>query len=178
MKHLIAITLVLTLLAPFTGSAKPSTLQDHHAPKNHKSVRTNYQPDIVDTAVAAGSFTTLVAAVKAAGLVDVLKGAGPYTVFAPTDEAFAKIPAATLQSLLKPENRDKLVKILTYHVVPGKLDAQDVLALNGAKTVQGGRLRFGASKNTVRVNNANVLKTDINTSNGVIHVIDTVLLPE
>lgn len=175
MKHFLFFTLVLSLFAPLTGAANS---QDHHAPKNHKSVRTNRQPDIVDTAVAAGSFTTLVAAVKAAGLVDVLKGDGPYTVFAPTDEAFAKIPVHTLQSLLKPENRDKLVKILTYHVVPGKLDAQDVLALNGAKTVQGGRLRFGTSKNTVRVNNANVLKTDINTSNGVIHVIDTVLLPE
>jgi uncharacterized surface protein with fasciclin (FAS1) repeats len=178
MKHLLALTLTLTLIVPFAGAAKPSILQDHHAPKNHKSVRANHQADIVDTAVAAGSFTTLVAAVKAAGLVGVLKGDGPYTVFAPTDEAFAKIPAHTLQSLLKPENRDKLVKILTYHVVPGKLDAQDVLALNGAKTVQGGRLRFGANRNTVRVNNANVLKTDINTRNGIIHVVDTVLLPE
>lgn len=179
MKHLFALTLVLSLVVPFSGAAKPSTkFQDHHAPKNHHAARAHRQADIVDTAVAAGSFTTLVAAVKAAGLVEVLKGAGPYTVFAPTDEAFAKIPAHTLQSLLKPENRDKLIKILTYHVVPGKLDAQDVLALNGAKTVQGGRLRFGANKNTVRINNANVLKADINTSNGVIHVIDTVLLPE
>ncbi len=178
MKHLLACTLIFALLAPLTGAAKPLTSQDHHAPKNHHPGRGNRQADLVDTAVAAGSFTTLVAAVKAAGLVDVLKGAGPYTVFAPTDEAFAKIPAHTLQSLLQPENRDKLIKILTYHVVPGKLDAQDVLALNGAKTVQGRRLRFGANKNTVRINNANVLKADINTSNGVIHVIDTVLLPE
>jgi uncharacterized surface protein with fasciclin (FAS1) repeats len=150
-----------------------------NANKNdHKTTRITKKSDLVDTAIAAGSFTTLVAAVKAAGLVDVLKGDGPYTVFAPSDEAFAKIPAHTLKALLKPENRDKLVKILTYHVVPGKLEAEDVVSLSGAKTVQGGRLKFRQHGNTVRVNNANVLKTDITTSNGIIHVIDTVLMPE
>jgi uncharacterized surface protein with fasciclin (FAS1) repeats len=136
-----------------------------------------HQADIVDTAVAAGSFQTLVAAVKAAGLVDVLKGDGPYTVFAPTDEAFAKLPHGTIAALLKPENREKLVKILTYHVVPGKLQANDVVALNGAKTVQGQLLKFRAGSG-VHINNSKVVKADIAASNGVIHVIDTVLLPE
>ena len=163
----------LTLL-PLQGLTESS-----NANKNdHKTTRSTKKSDLVDTAVAAGNFTTLVAAVKAAGLVDVLKGDGPYTVFAPSDEAFAKIPAHALKELLKPENRDKLVKILTYHVVPGKLAAEDVVSLSGAKTVQGGRLKFRQHGNTVRVNNANVLKTDINTSNGIIHVIDTVLMPE
>ena len=133
--------------------------------------------DIVDTAAAA-HFNTLVAAVKAAELVDALKGDGPYTVFAPTDEAFAKLPAGTLDNLLKPENKDQLRKILTYHVVPGKVMAKDVLKLQSAKTLEGGNLKIHAANGAVEVNNANVTKTDIVTSNGVIHVIDTVLLPE
>lgn len=133
--------------------------------------------DIVDTAVAAGSFKTLVAAVKAAGLVDTLKGAGPFTVFAPTDEAFAKLPAGTVEDLLKPENKAKLAGILTYHVVPGKVMAADVVKLKTAKTVNGKSLTIKAGK-TVMVNNATVVKTDIETSNGVIHVIDTVVLPK
>ena len=132
--------------------------------------------DIVDTAVA-GKFNTLVAAVKAAGLVDTLKGAGPFTVFAPTDEAFAKLPAGALESLLKPENKSKLQSVLTYHVVPGKVMAKDVMKLDKAKTVEGGSVTI-KSKNGVVVNNAKVTKTDIAASNGVIHVIDTVLLPQ
>ena len=133
--------------------------------------------DIVDTAVSAGSFNTLVAAVKAAGLVDTLKGAGPFTVFAPTDEAFAKLPAGTVDELLKPENHDKLVAILTYHVVPGKVVAKDVVKLHEARTVNGKELKITTEGGKVMVDNANVVKTDIGCSNGVIHVIDSVILP-
>lgn len=139
--------------------------------------------DIVDTAAGAPNFKTLVAAVKAAGLVDTLKGAGPFTVFAPTDAAFDKLEKSkpgTIASLLKPENKAKLVAILTYHVVPGKVTAADVLGLkNGAKvkTVNGESVTVH-NKHGVRVNNAHVIKTDIECSNGVIHVIDTVLLPK
>jgi transforming growth factor-beta-induced protein len=129
--------------------------------------------DIVDTAVEAGSFKTLVAAVKAAGLVDTLKSAGPFTVFAPTDEAFAKLPAGTVESLLKPENKDKLIAILTYHVVPGKIEAKSVLPVASAKTVQGNEITLGLT-----IDNARVVKTDILCSNGVIHVIDAVILPK
>lgn len=133
--------------------------------------------DIVDTAVAA-HFNTLVAAVKAAGLVETLKGPGPFTVFAPTDEAFAKLPPGTLETLLQPENKEKLQKILTYHVVAGAVMAKDVVKLHSAKTVEGGSLHIKTAGAGVMVNGAHVLKTDITTSNGVIHVIDTVLLPE
>ena len=133
--------------------------------------------DIVDTAVAGG-FNTLVAAIKAAGLVDTLKGAGPFTVFAPTDAAFAKLPAGTLESLLKPENKAKLVKILTYHVVAGKVMAADVVKLKSAKTVEGESVTIKVVNGTVMVDKAKVTKTDIEASNGVIHVIDTVLMPK
>jgi uncharacterized surface protein with fasciclin (FAS1) repeats len=133
--------------------------------------------DLVDTA-AAGHFNTLVAAVKAAGLVDAMKGPGPFTVFAPTDEAFAKLPAGTLENLLKPENKDALRKILTYHVVAGRVTAKDVVNLDSAKTLEGGSLSIHAGDSGVVVNNAHVTRTDIAASNGVIHVIDTVLLPE
>jgi transforming growth factor-beta-induced protein len=133
--------------------------------------------DIVDTAVA-GKFTTLVAAVKAAGLVDTLKGPGPFTVFAPTDEAFAKLPAGTLDSLLKPENKAKLQSILTYHVVAGKVMAADVVKLTSAKTVEGQSVSIKTMNGGVMVDNAHVTKTDIVTSNGVIHVIDSVILPQ
>ncbi len=132
--------------------------------------------DIVDTAVSAGSFKTLVAAAKAAGLVDTLKGKGPLTVFAPTDEAFAKLPAGTVESLLKPENKAMLQAVLTYHVVPGRVFASDVAKLSSAKTAQGSSVKINASKG-VKINNSNVIKADIDTANGVIHVIDTVLLP-
>jgi uncharacterized surface protein with fasciclin (FAS1) repeats len=132
--------------------------------------------DIVDTAVA-GNFTTLVAAVKAAGLVDTLKGPGPFTVFAPTDEAFAKLPPGTLESLLKPENKAKLQSILTYHVVAGKVMSQDVVKLHSAKTVEGQSVAIGTVNGAVTIDNARIVKADIVASNGVIHVIDTVLLP-
>jgi transforming growth factor-beta-induced protein len=134
-------------------------------------------PDIVDTAVAAGTFTTLAAALEAAGLVETLKGEGPFTVFAPTDEAFAKLDKALLDDLLKPENKDTLVAILTYHVVPGKVTAADVVNLTSAKTVQGEEITIKVDGNTVMVNDAKVTQTDIAARNGVIHVIDTVILP-
>ena len=134
--------------------------------------------DIVDTAVAAGSFKTLAAALKAADLVDTLKGKGPFTVFAPTDEAFKKLPEGTVESLLKPENKKKLVAILTYHVVPGKVMAKDVVKLTEAKTVEGKSVKIVVKDGKVTVDGANVVKTDIETSNGVIHVIDTVILPK
>jgi len=133
--------------------------------------------DIVDTAVSAGSFNTLVAALKAAGLVDTLRGKGPFTVFAPTDEAFGKLPAGTVESLLKPENKGKLQSILTYHVVPGKVMAAQVVNLKSAKTVNGQAITISTSDG-VKVDGAKVLKTDIETSNGVIHVIDSVILPK
>jgi transforming growth factor-beta-induced protein len=133
--------------------------------------------DIVDTAVADGRFTTLVAAVQAAGLVDTLKGAGPFTVFAPTDEAFAKLPAGTVESLLKPENLEQLKNILLYHVVAGKVMAADVIMLQKAATVLGPSVKIMVDGSMVKINDAQVLITDIETSNGVIHVIDTVLLP-
>ena len=136
------------------------------------------QKDIVDTAVGAGSFTTLAAALEAADLIDTLKGSGPFTVFAPTDEAFAKVPAGTVEDLLKPENKSKLQAILTYHVVSGKVMAADVVKLNSAKTVQGSNVRISTMGGKVKVDNANVVKTDIGASNGVIHVIDAVILPK
>lgn len=131
--------------------------------------------DIVDTAVAAGQFQTLVAAVQAAGLVDTLKGAGPFTVFAPTDEAFAKLPAGTVEALLA--DKEKLAAILTYHVVAGKVMAADVVNLTSATTVNGQSVAIMVHDGKVMVGNANVIATDIETTNGVIHVIDTVLLP-
>jgi len=132
--------------------------------------------DIVDTAIAAGDFKTLVAAVKAAGLVDTLKGAGPFTVFAPTDEAFAKLPAGTVDALLK--DPEKLKTILLYHVVSGKVMAADVMKMKSAKTMEGGTIRIHEMGGKVMVNNATVSKTDIICDNGVIHVIDTVLMPK
>lgn len=134
--------------------------------------------DIVDTAVSAGNFETLVAAVKAAGLVDTLKGEGPFTVFAPTDEAFAKLPAGTVEDLLKPENKDKLIGILTYHVLPGKVMSGDIAGQKAmVATVQGSKLSVDAT-NGVKVDEAMVTTADIETSNGVIHVIDAVVLPK
>lgn len=133
--------------------------------------------DIVDTAVAAGDFKTLAAALDAAGLVETLKGEGPFTVFAPTDAAFAKLPAGTVEELLKPENKDKLAAILTYHVVSGEVMASEVVGLDEAKTVNGKSVDIEVEGNSVKVNDANVTATDIAASNGVIHVIDTVILP-
>jgi uncharacterized surface protein with fasciclin (FAS1) repeats len=134
--------------------------------------------DIVDTAVSAGSFNTLVAAVKAADLVDTLKGEGPFTVFAPTDDAFAKLPAGTVDDLLKPENKEKLQAVLLYHVVPGKVMAADVVGMDSAKTAGGKSFTISQKDGGVFVDNAKVIKTDIACSNGVIHVIDTVMLPK
>ena len=135
------------------------------------------KPDIVDTAVAAGQFNTLAAALDAADLVGTLKSEGPFTVFAPTDEAFSKLPAGTVENLLKPENRDQLVAILTYHVVPGKVMAADVVNLSEAKTVNGSDIEISVVDGNVRINDATVVAADVATSNGVIHVIDTVILP-
>ena len=135
------------------------------------------EKDIVDTAVSAKSFNTLVAAAKAAGLVDTLKSKGPLTVFAPTDEAFAKLPEGTVESLLKPENKDKLASILKYHVVAGKVMASDVVKLKKAETVEGSSVKIKVKDGSVMINKAKVLKTDIGCSNGVIHVINTVLMP-
>lgn len=141
---------------------------DHHGMKK----------DIVDVAVENGSFATLVAAVKAADLVDTLKGKGPFTVFAPNDDAFAKLPAGTVESLLEPENKDKLVAILTYHVVPGKVMAADVVKLESAANVQGQEVAIKVADGTVMVDHATVIAADVKASNGVIHVIDTVIMPK
>jgi uncharacterized surface protein with fasciclin (FAS1) repeats len=143
-----------------------------------KSTFAGAQQDIVDTAIAAGSFKTLAAALTAADLVATLKGPGPFTVFAPTDEAFAKLPAGTLDDLLKPANKAKLQGILTYHVVAGKVMAADVLKLKSAKTVNGQTATIMVKDGTVMVDNAKVTKTDIMCTNGVIHVIDAVILPK
>ncbi|MEM8610196.1 MAG: fasciclin domain-containing protein [Myxococcota bacterium] len=132
---------------------------------------------VVTVAATAGDFNTLVAAVKAAGLVDTLNGEGPFTVFAPTDAAFAKLADGTVDSLLLPENKDQLVEILTYHVVPGKVMAADVVNLSSATTVEGGDVAISTADGAVMVNDAKVIATDVEASNGVIHVIDTVLIP-
>ncbi|MFN0108385.1 MAG: fasciclin domain-containing protein [Blastocatellia bacterium] len=136
----------------------------------------DHHKDIVDTAVAAGSFKTLAAALQAAGLIETLKGKGPFTVFAPTDEAFAKLPAGTVEALLK--DKEKLTKILLYHVVSGNVMAKDVVKLKTAKTVQGSSVKITVKGGKVMVDGANVVKTDIAASNGVIHVIDSVIMPK
>jgi len=135
------------------------------------------QADIVDTAVNAGTFNTLAAALDAGDLVGTLKSDGPYTVFAPNDEAFARLPAGTVEMLLLPENKDQLVAILTYHVVPGKVTAAEVITMQSAPTVNGEALAIQVTDNTVFVNDSRVIATDIGASNGVIHVVDTVILP-
>ena len=137
-----------------------------------------HSQDIVDIAAGNEAFGTLVAAVKAAGLVDTLKSDGPFTVFAPTNDAFAKLAPGTVEDLLKPENKDKLVQILTYHVVAGKVLAKDVVGLSEAPTVQGSSAKVTANDSGVMIDNANVIKTDIMASNGVIHVIDSVIIPK
>lgn len=144
-------------------------------PRRLSAADTDGAKDIVDTAVAAGDFDTLVVAVKAAELVDTLKGSGPFTVFAPTDKAFEKVPKDQLEALLK--DKEKLQGVLTYHVVPGKVMAADVVKLKSAKTVQGEPVQINVQDGKVKVNGANVVKADIACSNGVIHVIDAVLLP-
>lgn len=163
--------LALALAVPAVALAGPMGSKAHHAAPQARA-------DIVDTAVQAGQFKTLAAALQAAGLVDTLKGPGPFTVFAPTDAAFAALPAGTLETLLKPENHDKLVAILTYHVVPGRVTANQVAGMQAAKTVEGDAVAIHASGGTVSVNDARVIKADVPASNGVIHVIDKVLLPK
>ncbi len=153
----------------------PSQL--HHAVAVSAAAHTAEEKDIVDTAVGAGSFGTLVAAVKAAGLVETLKSEGPFTVLAPTDEAFSKLPAGTVETLLKPENLETLKSILTYHVVPGAVMAADVVKLTSAKTAQGSEITIKVTEDGVMINNAKVVTTDIKCSNGVIHVIDSVIMP-
>lgn len=142
------------------------------------TVRAAEKMDICETATAAGNFKTLCAAVKAADLDKTLKGKGPFTVFAPSDEAFAKLPKGTLENLLKPENKEKLAAILSYHVVEGKVTAKEVAAMSDAKTVEGSKLSIKVIEGKVTVDNANVVSTDIECTNGVIHVIDTVLMPK
>ncbi len=159
---------VAALALGLTTLAAEPVLAGHHE---------KTKADIVDTAVSAGSFKTLAAALEAAGLVETLKGDGPFTVFAPTDEAFAKLPAGTVESLLKPENKDQLIAVLTYHVVPGKVKAADVVKLTSAKTVNGQDVTIKVADGTVMVDGAKVTATDVAASNGVIHVIDSVILP-
>ncbi|MCX7033720.1 MAG: fasciclin domain-containing protein [Arenimonas sp.] len=145
---------------------------------HHNEAETKAPGTIVDVAAGNADFETLVAAVKAAGLAETLSGAGPFTVFAPTDAAFAKLPAGTVENLLKPENKDKLVALLTYHVVAGKVMAADVVGLDNATTVNGAVADITVTDGTVKVDEATVTATDIAASNGVIHVIDTVIMPE
>ncbi|HEU4710394.1 MAG TPA: fasciclin domain-containing protein [Pyrinomonadaceae bacterium] len=165
----------------FAGAVLFAVLAIAAAPGSTRAeVNDSLEPaDIVETAVGAGQFKTLAAALEAAGLIDALKGAGPFTVFAPTDEAFAKLPAGTVESLLRPENKEKLKSILLYHVVSGNVPASEVLKLDGrsVKTLQGSAIKV-QTKHGVRVGNAKVVQTDVMASNGVIHVIDTVLIPK
>jgi uncharacterized surface protein with fasciclin (FAS1) repeats len=167
-------------IALFTlASCQPMGAAVSEGDHSTSAVSTTKAKDIVETAVSAGNFNTLAKAIEAAGLVDELKGAGPFTVFAPTDDAFAKLPAGTVEDLLKPENKEKLRAVLLYHVVQGKYDAAQVSKLNGksVQTLQGGKVMIRTSSG-VRVDDAKVVKTDVIASNGVIHVIDTVLLPK
>jgi transforming growth factor-beta-induced protein len=170
-KFVVASAVALGVVAATTVAVTPSVARaDHHEGDKAKK-------NIVDTAVAAGQFKTLAAALQAGGLVETLKGEGPFTVFAPTDEAFAKIPKATLEDLLKPENKEKLVAILKYHVVSGKVMAKDVMGLEKAKTVNGKEVKVKTKDGKVMIDDATVAKADVAASNGVIHVIDTVLMP-
>lgn len=168
MIHLRKISTTAFVVAAFSMLASVS-YADQHMNKGDK--------DIVDVAAGAGQFNTLAAALEAADLVDTLKGDGPFTVFAPTDEAFSKLPAGTLESLLLPENRDQLVSILTYHVVPGKVMAADVVKLDKATTVNGTDIDISVNGSSVQIDQATVISADIAASNGVIHVIDAVILP-
>ena len=172
MKKLISLVAVAAVLASSTGYSA-----HHEADEKMHSDMTMALPDIVDTASAAGSFTTLVAAVQAAGLVDTLKGDGPFTVFAPTDEAFADLPEGTIESLLEAANKEQLVAILTYHVVPGKVMSADIAGKElMVESVQGSKIEVNATSG-VKVDDATVVTADIETSNGVIHVIDKVMMP-
>jgi uncharacterized surface protein with fasciclin (FAS1) repeats len=174
----IVIAAVVGFLFLNSSSSKPTTTSTVTPSKTMEKAEEKPMntKTIVDIAVEAGNFSTLVAAVKAAGLVETLSGPGPFTVFAPTDEAFAKLPAGTVESLLK--DKAKLTSILTYHVVPGKVMAADVVKLTSAKTVQGNNVTIKVDGSTVMVDGAKVITTDIEASNGVIHVIDSVILPK
>lgn len=168
--------LPIVLLAALSLCAAPIAFAEDHA--NHKSTAAASK-DIVDTAVGAGNFTTLAAALTAADLVNTLKGSGPFTVFAPTDAAFKKLPAGTVENLLKPENKAQLVSILTYHVVPGNVKAADVVKLSEATTVQGGKVSIKVVDGKVFLNDTTLVSaTDVAASNGTIHVIDSVLMPK
>ncbi|MDC8831076.1 fasciclin domain-containing protein [Alteromonas gilva] len=169
MKNLIKSIVMTVSIAAVSMTA----LANHHGEKKH-----DMKPSVVSIAVDNPDFSTLVTALKAADLVGALQGDGPFTVFAPTNDAFAKLPAGTLESLLKPENKAKLVEILTYHVVPGKVTAGQVVKLSTAETLQGGSIAISTSMGKVMVDNATVVATDIMGSNGVIHVIDSVILPK
>ncbi len=173
--HTVLAASLLSLVACGGGETAGMPAQD---PTTSGTVGAVGKSDIVDTAASAGSFKTLLAAVKAADLESTLRGPGPFTVFAPTDEAFAKLPAGTVESLVKPENKEKLKAILTYHVVSGKVGAEQAMKLSNAKTVNGKELKLDASSGSLKVGKATVVKADVAASNGVIHVIDTVLLPE
>ena len=172
--------LVSHLIAGCGASNGPSTIPGRHMqePQSSSSASSTSKSDIVATATAAGSFKTLAAALTAADLVNTLQSPGPFTVFAPTDEAFAKLPAGTLDTLLKPENKAKLQAILTYHVVAQRVPASEVMTLASAKTVEGKEVKISHEGGKVMVNGANVTKADIECSNGIIHVIDAVLLPD
>ena len=174
-----SVAITLALLA---GAASPAFASHHGGTHGTPAATTTKETnmsskDIVDTAVGAGQFNTLAAALGAADLVETLKGPGPFTVFAPTDEAFAALPAGTVDELLKPENKAKLAAILTYHVVAGKVMASDVVNLSEADSVGGPKLKITTDAGKVQINDANVTTADIETSNGVIHVIDKVLIP-
>ena len=155
----------------FIGLAAATADAGHHGEMKKSK-------DIVDTAVSAGQFETLAAALEAAGLIETLKGDGPFTVFAPTDAAFAALPEGTVENLLKPENRDQLIAVLTYHVVPGKVTSKEVVKLDSATTVNGADISIEVDMGKVRIDDATVTTADIDASNGVIHVIDTVILPK
>jgi uncharacterized surface protein with fasciclin (FAS1) repeats len=183
MRNLVFVSVFLLAAPVFLAGCGDKTTPDADTSGQPDTVSeteqsTEQAKDIVDTAVASDDFKTLVAAVKAAGLVETLKGEGPFTVFAPTDAAFAALPEGTLDDLLKPESKDKLTAILTYHVVPGKVMAADVITLKSAKTVQGDEVAITVDGDKVKVDGANVTTTDIDCSNGVIHVIDAVILPK
>lgn len=162
-------TRTLTAAAAALLLAAPLAAQQHHAAMR--------SPTIVQVAREAGSFSTLLAAVEAAGLTETLMGDGPFTVFAPTNEAFAKLPKGTIETLLRPENREQLKAILTYHVVPGRISAEEAIMAKKARTVEGNSLRVGITDGALRVNSTKIITADVRASNGVIHVIDEVLLP-
>ncbi|MDF3066753.1 MAG: Immunogenic protein precursor [Polyangiaceae bacterium] len=181
MKTVSQLAFILLLSAAACGGEKaqePPATPDSAMAESSPPPAAESTSNILQTAAAAGSFSTLSAAIKAAGLEETLSGPGPFTVFAPTDDAFAKLPAGTVDNLLKPENKAKLVAVLTYHVVPGNMMAKDVVASTKLKSVQGQDLSVVVQGSNVTVDGAKVVKTDIAASNGVIHVLDTVLMPK